>query len=402
MNERLIVKSFGPVKELDISFKKVTLFIGDQGMGKSCVAKLFSMFKWLEKVLIQKKYPQNYFVQYNRFITKLCTYHRIDTFLSECSYIKYEGSYYHFVYDNGFSVQETGREANGISKIIYIPAERSIVSVAENKPKLLKELPDSSEAFYDEFVNAKKSFQSGFQLPFEGLRFEYDALNDAGWIRGGDYKVRLVNASSGIQSSLPMCIVTDYLSKKIANREEIKLSKEEKDKLERRVAEIMQNNNYSETIKDIMIRQLSASSVYDSLINVVEEPELNLFPQSQMQVLFSLISNNASSSNNMLVLTTHSPYSLAIINMMIMASKASAHADDDIKKEIGKILPPLCHISMEDVVAYRLDNRDANYCQSIINLKTGLISKNELDSASDLIMRMFNSLYQIYAKTLTR
>ena len=164
----------------------------------------------------------------------------------------------------------------------------------------------------------------------------------------------------------------------------------------------MQNNNYSETIKDIMIRQLSASSVYDSLINVVEEPELNLFPQSQMQVLFSLISNNASSSNNMLVLTTHSPYSLAIINMMIMASKASAHADDDIKKEIGKILPPLCHISMEDVVAYRLDNRDANYCQSIINLKTGLISKNELDSASDLIMRMFNSLYQIYAKTLTR
>lgn len=55
MNERLIVKSFGPVKDLDIIFKKVTLFIGDQGTGKSCVAKLFSTFKWLEKVLSQKK-----------------------------------------------------------------------------------------------------------------------------------------------------------------------------------------------------------------------------------------------------------------------------------------------------------------------------------------------------------
>lgn len=54
MNERLIVKSFGPVKDLDILFKKVTLFIGDQGTGKSCVAKLFSMFKWTEKVLSQK------------------------------------------------------------------------------------------------------------------------------------------------------------------------------------------------------------------------------------------------------------------------------------------------------------------------------------------------------------
>ncbi len=54
MNERLIVKSFGPVKDLDIVFKKVTLFVGDQGTGKSCVAKLFSVFKWTEKVLQQK------------------------------------------------------------------------------------------------------------------------------------------------------------------------------------------------------------------------------------------------------------------------------------------------------------------------------------------------------------
>ena len=41
MNERLVVNSFGPVRDLDITFKKVTLFIGDQGTGKSCVAKLF-------------------------------------------------------------------------------------------------------------------------------------------------------------------------------------------------------------------------------------------------------------------------------------------------------------------------------------------------------------------------
>lgn len=46
MNERLIVKSFGPVKDLDIIFKKVTLFIGDQGTGKSCAAKLFSTFHY--------------------------------------------------------------------------------------------------------------------------------------------------------------------------------------------------------------------------------------------------------------------------------------------------------------------------------------------------------------------
>jgi predicted ATPase len=403
MNERLIVKSFGPVKDLDVIFKKVTLFIGDQGTGKSCVAKLFSMFKWTEKVLSQKKYKLSYFEQYNRFQKMLCKYHRIESFVNESSYIKFEGDLYDFLYENGnFSVIDKNHEIKGISKVMYVPAERSIVSVAENKSKLLKELPDSSETFSDEFVNAKKFFQNGYNLPFEGLRFEYDSLNDAGWIHGVDYKVRLINASSGIQSSLPMCIVSEYLSSKISDKEEVKLSKEEKDKLEKRVAEIMQNEEYSDSIKDMMIRQLSYANRYNQLINIVEEPELNLFPRSQMEVLFSLISNNASAEENMLVFTTHSPYSLAIINTMIMGAKAYANATEEQRGQIEAILPVKYQINENEIAAYRLSSSDECYCQSVINEKTGLVSKNELDSASDEIMRVFNSLYQYYAKTLAK
>ena len=403
MNERLIVKSFGPVKDLDILFKKVTLFIGDQGTGKSCVAKLFSMFKWTEKVLSQKKYKLSYFEQYNRFQKMLCKYHRIESFVNESSYIKFEGDLYDFLYENGnFSVIDKNHEIKGISKVMYVPAERSIVSVAENKSKLLKELPDSSETFSDEFVNAKKFFQNGYNLPFEGLRFEYDSLNDAGWIHGVDYKVRLINASSGIQSSLPMCIVSEYLSSRISDKEEVKLSKEEKDKLEKRVAEIMLNEEYSDSIKDMMIRQLSYANRYNQFINIVEEPELNLFPRSQMEVLFSLISNNASAEENMLVFTTHSPYSLAIINTMIMGAKAYANATEEQRGQIEAILPVKYQINENEIAAYRLSSSDECYCQPVINEKTGLVSKNELDSASDEIMRVFNSLYQYYAKTLAK
>lgn len=404
MNERLIVKSFGPVKDLDIIFRKVTLFIGDQGTGKSCVAKLFSTFKWLEKVLSQKKYKLSYFEQYNRFKTMLCAYHRIDSFIDNGNpYLKFEGELYDFLYENGhFSVIDKKQEIKGISKVMYVPAERSIVSVAENKSKLLKELPYSSETFSDEFVNAKNFFQSGYNLPFEGLRFEYDSLNDTGWIQGTNYKVRLTNASSGIQSSLPMCIVSEFLSRKISDKEEIKLSKEEKDKLEKRIAEIMQNEEFSDSIKDMMIRQLSYANRYNQLINIVEEPELNLFPRSQMEVLFSLISNNASAEENMLVFTTHSPYSLAIINTMIMGAKAYANATEEQRGQIEAILPVKYQINENEIAAYRLSSSDECYCQSVINEKTGLVSKNELDSASDDIMRVFNSLYQCYAKTLAK
>ena len=413
MNERLVVKSCGPVRDLDITFKKVTLFIGDQGTGKSCVAKLFSMFKWLEKVLIQKKYKRNYFEQYNRFLTKLCPYHRIESFIRPDSYLRFESNLYDFVYSDGFFrihdknedaglFKTSDKNGDGISKIMYIPAERSIVSVAENKTKLLKELPDSSETFSDEFVNAKKFFKSGYELPFEGLHFEYDSLNEVGWISGGDYKVRLINASSGIQSSLPMCMVSEYLSKMIADREEIKLSKEEKDRLEKRVAEIMQDDAISDSIKDMMIRQLSSANRYDRFINIVEEPELNLFPKSQMEVLRSLVAGNSSSEQNMLVLTTHSPYSLAILNMLIMGAKVYQKANENDREIIEDILPYRYHLNEKDVAAYRLSSKEENYCVSIINPNTGMIAKNDLDSCSDEINRIFNQLYRLYANTFAK
>jgi len=413
MNERLVVKSFGPVRDLNITFKKVTLFIGDQGTGKSCVAKLFSMFKWLEKVLSQKKYKLNYFEQYNRFLTKLCPYHRIESFIQPDSELMFESSLYRFEYKNGsFRIYDKNEGSDlfrashqneaGLSKIMYVPAERSIVSVAENKTKLLKELPDSSETFSDEFVNAKKFFKSGYELPFEGLHFEYDSLNEVGWISDGNYKVRLINASSGIQSSLPMCMVSEYLSKMIADREEVKLSKEEKDKLEKRVAEIMQDDAISDSIKDMMIRQLSSANRYDRFINIVEEPELNLFPQSQMEVLRSLVAINSSSEQNMLVFTTHSPYSLAILNMLVMGAKLYQRANEADRAEIERILPHKYHLNENDVAAYRLSSKEEDYCVSIINSNTGMIAKNDLDSCSDEINRIFNQLYRLYANTFAK
>ena len=40
MGKRLIVKNFGPIKEVDIDLKKINVFIGPQGSGKSTIAKI--------------------------------------------------------------------------------------------------------------------------------------------------------------------------------------------------------------------------------------------------------------------------------------------------------------------------------------------------------------------------
>lgn len=402
MRERLIVKSFGPVKELDITFRKVTVFIGDQGTGKSCIAKLFSLFKWLEKELLLQRQKISYYEQYNRFQTKLCAYHRIESFFKDETYIHFVGENYTFKYENSsFHILENEAKNNIVPKIMYVPAERSILSVAENKTKLMKELPDSCDAFFDEFSEAKKTFKAGYDLPFGDLHYEYDQLNDTSRISGSDYAdkpVKLANASSGIQAALPLCIVSEYLSDKVASREEKKQSKEERDKLEKKVAEIINNDSYTESVKDMMLKQLSSLNRYGCFINIAEEPELNLFPKSQMGVLSSLIAANAKTDGNMLVITTHSPYSLAILNLLLLASKVYAIAtDEEMQKTIKEIVDSRFHISIEDLAAYNLsEGNGIDYCRSIVNETTGLISKNDLDSLSGEITRKFNALYQIY------
>ena len=41
--EKIIVKDFGPIKDLDIEIKRFTVFIGTQGSGKSTISKLLTI-----------------------------------------------------------------------------------------------------------------------------------------------------------------------------------------------------------------------------------------------------------------------------------------------------------------------------------------------------------------------
>ena len=97
---RIRIKNFGPVKDgfCDddgwIDVKKVTVFIGDQGSGKSTVAKLISTFAWIEKALVRGDYSVKWFARKNRFRKQFLAYHRLENYLSkedEKSVFEYRG-----------------------------------------------------------------------------------------------------------------------------------------------------------------------------------------------------------------------------------------------------------------------------------------------------------------------
>ncbi|QUI93065.1 ATP-binding protein [Prevotella denticola] len=402
MDENLIIKSFGPIGSLNVRLKKITILIGDQGTGKSCVAKLFSTFKWLEKDLMMNRNKPDFYTKGDAFKNKLCHYHRIDSFIQEKTFIKYESSAYVFIFEKGkFSIDAKQAEKGpSLPKIMYVPAERLILSVSENKQKLIKELPDSCSTFSDEFIDSKNAFKSGFDLPFGNLHYKYDTLNSVSrlWSDGYvDSPVMLRNASSGIQSALPLCLVSKYLAVKVKKRESVKLSSRERQQVEREVEEVMNNKDYSKAVKDSILKQLSAISSYGSFINIVEEPELNLFPNSQRQVLFSLIEDNNSSEDNMLLITTHSPYTLAVFNMAMLAAKVMSKTDKVDSREVENIIPEKYQVSLSDVAAYSLSVLEENNCRSILGVETGLISANDLDSVSEDISDKFSLLYNLYA-----
>ena len=398
MNERLVVKSFGPIRSIDINFRKVNLFIGDQGTGKSCIVKLYSTFRWLEKTLLTETYSLDYFTKFvdARFKKQLCGYHRIDDFFRNDTYILYESALYKFVYvGNAFNIEKKDGTITGLPKIMYVPAERIILSSAEKKLKTFDGLPASNLTFNQTFWESKERFKDGYSLPFGNLNYKYDSL-----IEGCDYRVRLINASSGIQSALPVCIVSDYLGNIVASGKERPMSVEELQKLQKETSKIMENENLSDSVKNAMLKYLSSRSRYNCFVNIVEEPELSLFPESQNSMIRLLCKVNNGTTDNMLLLTSHSPYTLAILNNLVLAYKAYEKGDDNIKRKVAEIVPPEYHIDPESLTAFSLTEAEMENYQSVLSESSGIISKNDLDSVSELIMREFNILYRIYGKTI--
>ena len=54
LKEKLVVRNFGPITNLDIEIRPLTLFIGTQGSGKSTVAKLLTIcrdLRWWLRIL---------------------------------------------------------------------------------------------------------------------------------------------------------------------------------------------------------------------------------------------------------------------------------------------------------------------------------------------------------------
>ena len=383
---KLKIKNFGPITQgftEDDGFMEitpVTVVCGEQASGKSSVAKLYAYFSWLEKAFARMDYTIPSFTT-EEFI-ELSKNQQIQEYFRDETYLEYQGTLFSFIYSDktikySSRIDSITKETPDYyrPKIMYISSERNILSTLEDVENVRK-VPVMLSLLLDEYKKAKKASATGvFTLPVSNIELKYDKNTENTYVLKGDSVVNILNASSGIQSVAPMSVVSRYLS-------ETTLAESKKDLqnlsyTERRFIRdwIAHNTNMPEQMietfdkailqnTDELIKSIPSFAKYLNyyfnrcFINIVEEPEQNLYPTSQEKVLYELLECANVSPLNSLFVTTHSPY---IISYLTLAIKAAELKNKNCPVEkLAEIVPEKAMVEGKNCTVFEIKDGTIN------------------------------------------
>lgn len=396
------IKNFGPIKEGFTDYEgflpidKLMIFIGGQGSGKSSIVKLISILTWLEKALVKRSITIEDITQNNAFVAKWCEWQSIHNYFKSDSYIEYNGKYIHFKYELGLvEVGVKDSDIYEIPKITYIPAERNFLSVLEELEGV-KNLPKSLGWTLEEYIKACRSLVKPIPIQINDIKFLYDKNTKVTSISGNGFTdLKLSEASSGIQSVVPLMVVLYYLKYFINDSKLNSLdnaSFTERESFSKILNELEHKTGVLESNK-LAILNLPKRFLPQYLFTIIEEIEQNLFPESQKNILFKSFEFNNDKDDNHLILTTHSPYIIAYATLAMKAFKVKEKANNntDLLKKIEAIVPIKSCVNPDLTGIYQIDDSG-----NVISIKSerGLILDNnflnnslaETDSMFDVLL----------------
>ena len=422
----LSIRNIGPINSADIEINKINIFIGPQSSGKSTIAKIISFCFWLEKSIVLNQGKEHID---EKFLNKeFLQYHGMTSYLSPDSSIEYHSELIDFYFRDTkmFSIDVKNIENGKNGKIAYIPSERNLLCIP-NIPAL-----DMSYNYIRSFifdwllVHSKYSKTSSFPILDLGVSYYFEE-NRGDIIRlSNDKEISLSEASSGLQSLVPLLIYANYAAKWIyENESDVSFDKYESlqksfikllmadepsisaddefissalklESVRNSIKRIMSNRNVEEydsfggKIGDFLKRVTKPN--YTKLI--IEEPELSIFPQTQYELtkyIFSLINQDRGDA---IILTTHSPYVMTSINNLIQAASS---IENGVDKNTVLSITGGVSVKFSDVNAWTINNGTIT---NINDDEFGMISAEALDSVSDTISNDFDKLLNYATKQI--
>jgi len=371
MSETLHIKNFGPIKDVKLELKNINILIGDQGTGKSTVAKVFSLIKNFTHIIIfndddLKKQEDNTW-QFEKFLDTF----EIRSYLIDNTEIfyNYESKNIEISYTNKKIKTNLKRTFKIPPNFNYIVAERVFVSTLADAFYGLNQfgtkLPTLFNRFGNKFSTARKErAKSDYN---EILNVAFSHINGVDSVIMQDESIiPLSDASTGLQGTIPLLVVFDD------------------------IVEIINQKSNSAKIREHLL--------------VIEEPELNLFPLTQKKLLDYIITNNfeirgndnEKTYKNQLLITTHSPYILTSLNNLMYAHQVGNMESGVHKAAVSDIIPQQNWINPDDVSCYLLKLDENGYSiHEDIKDKEGLIKSSMIDSVSRELNTEFNEIINI-------
>lgn len=337
--KHIVIRNFGPLKAVDINLSKINLIIGMQSSGKSCIMMIACYCSWVEKRIALRQ-SANEFMEGTSFIDMLTDYYHSKGYVHHDTYIEYHTDYMSFAYDNASRTFTQNWEYNRWGykrpKVSYVPAERSMVSLISNWNRLETSYNCILD-FKEDWDMARRHIKTENDILGTGISYEYDETNGIdSIITSNGIKLELTNSSSGVQSLIPQFVHMDYLYRGIYEQESRGKEKTFGEKqLNNNLLEILYKRNYKEpktdgnrkTIvvhkdgKDFLFQSQETADRFnketDSLLKTdhaevfLEEPESNLFPTTQFQLMDWIVQMSKDDNHdNFFFIATHSPYIL--------------------------------------------------------------------------------------------
>lgn len=414
----IIIRNIGPIKDVTLNLNKVNVIMGPQSSGKSTIAKIISYCQWVEKrFILDGEYEYEFEEQFMEF-------HRIsDVYFSEDSLIDYKSDTVHISYSGLSNEQKITRVEDELNnnflnhKNIYIPAERNFVSAIPDLGKY-KRTNDNIMNFLYDWYEVKKKYTKENIYPILNLGISYYHIqekdSDTLVLKDSQKELLLNNASSGLQSVLPMLLLLDYLTQGLYN-EKTTESVNEKEQMEKVINFFIKDfikkydneekkNEFIKLIEENKLpvnkaeieeigRNVDARIKYHFSSFIIEEPEQNLFPKTQRDLIYYMLSLiNDKDRGHKLLLTTHSPFILYALNNCMMGflikEKMPKEEQDELKSSKSWIDPKL--VSVWEI------EENKGTLKSIQDEKTGTISKNYFNSIMNEVMdeyyEMLNNL----------
>ncbi len=382
MIESIHIKNLGPIKDIHIAHvKPLTVLIGESGSGKSTLMKAIALFRWIYKMHNIRSYLKH------SNISKSPFRFRMETYLKYCGFEQFIKADTEIIYttkfDSGKSYEikfiknkllGTGNnelineEDIYFNKISFISETRNIIPLWADKGATFTGgyLGFYFHEVYKDFDLASETLKE-LELKFLNLKFAIKKTNS-----GKKYTIQSTtnenneidfkNSSSGTQTSVPISLITKYFSSKF-NFE---------DAFNRSVLNYLSNTDNLTDFKAIK----NLSEISKKIFIHIEEPELSLYPDAQCQLINDLVNKCFISNNNSieLFLSTHSPYIINHLNLLIKAF--------DKEKPIDGAKINYDNLAVYQVVNGKLEN---------------LVAKNERLVNTNPLSETINNIYDQYA-----